>query len=200
MHRQPRLRRQSSSTRAPSPPIVHNTVFRVSLDRRSTDQLVKWVADAAVQVDCPAGFQFPAVRAKIPNAWIDANAAMDGVKAKQPAKPFIMWREAVESFRYFMEAKRTPLADPGDVLLRAMQHREAEGGVLLSLEDSSAPAGGSAGMIQLDPVWLIELVRRLTDHNLVDDANEYDLKEALEEYGQGHSPRLELADLWTQHK
>lgn len=169
----------------------------MSLAPSSTDQLKEWVADAAVQENCPPEFRFPAVGAKIPTAWLDAYTAMDGVKKE---KPFVTWREAVETFRYFMETKGTPLADPGHILLRAMQLREAEGGVLLSLEDSSRPEGGSAGMIYLDPVWLIELVRRLTDHNLVDDAKEGDLKQDLEKYGEEHNPRLELNELWEQHR
>ena len=67
-----------------------------------------------------------------------------------------------------MEAKGTLIDDAEDVLLRAMRHRETERRVLLSLEDSQAAVGAPPGMLYLDPAWLIELVRRLTGHNLVD--------------------------------
>ena len=103
-------------------------------------------------------------------------------------------------FGYFMEAKQTPIHDAEDVLLRAMRHREAEGRVLLSLEDSPAPVGAPAGMLYLDPAWLMELVRRLTDHNLVDTTKEGIIKEELAAYCDGHNPRLDLNNLWKQHR
>ena len=189
-----------SLVRAARPPIIHGHVFMTSANRDSTRELVRWIQKAATLIDCPAGFDFPAVRAKIPKAWIDANSAMEGLKAGGAGKRYVTWREAVETFDYFMKTKGTPIPDPEDVLLRAMRHREAEGGVLLSLEESSAPAGESTGMLYLDPTWLIEVIRRLTDHNLVEAAKQGTLKSELEEYGEKHNPRLGLDVLWTHHR
>lgn len=188
------------SIKLPSPPLIHDKVFTTSLARNSTKELERWVTNAALLLDCPAGFHFPAVRAKIPNAWIDAVSAMDGLKARRSEKPCVTWKKAVKTFGRFMEAKGTPIHDPEDVLLRAMRHREAEGGVLLSLEDTKTPVGTPAGMLYLDPAWLIELVRRLTDHNLVDKTKDGALKEELEKYCDAQSPRLELNNLWKQHR
>lgn len=136
----------------------------------------------------------------MPNAWIDAVSAMDGLKARRSGNPCVTWQDAVETFNHFMNTKGTPIHDPEEVLLRAMRHREAEGGVLLSLEDRPAPVGAPAGMLYLDPTWLIELVRRLTDHNLVDKTKEGALKEELERYCDAHNPRLKLNHLWKQHR
>ena len=191
---------QFSSVRAAKPPIIHQHVFRTSANPDSTKELVKWIAKAATLMDCPPGFHFPAVRAKVPKAWIDANSAMDALKDGEAGKRYVTWCEAVATFDYFMKNKGTPISDAEDILLRAMRHREAEVGVLLSLEDDLANTGRSTGMLYLDPTWLIELIRRLTDHNLVDAANQGTLKSELEVYGREHDPRLELDMLWTHHR
>lgn len=75
----------------------------------------------------------------------------------------VLRSDAFDAFANFMD---TPLHDAGRVLLRGVEHRQAEGGVLLSLANSSAPAAND--MIDLDPSSLIKFVRRLADHNLVD--------------------------------
>lgn len=193
--------RPSSSFTATRPPIIHGHVFRTTRNRDSTDELSRWIVQAATLINCPAGFHFPAVRAKVPNAWIDANLAMDDLKGEGVEKrSYVTWREAVEAFELFLKTHRTPIDDPEPVLLRAMRHQEAEGGVLLLLEDSSACSRNSAGMLYLDPTWLIEVIKRLADHNLVDAANEGTVKRELEEYGEQHDPRLDLDMLWAQHR
>ena len=98
------------------------------------------------------------------DAWIKAYDAMDVLKGTAPC---VLWNRAVEEFSKAMSTSLPDAGDAGKVLLRAMQHREAEGGVLLSLADASAPV--ATDMVHLDPSWLIELVRRLADHNLVDN-------------------------------
>lgn len=194
------VNRQINMARARKAPLIHGKVFRTCPDQDSTHALVEWIWKAAALLDCPDGFYFPAVRAKIPTAWIDANLAMDGLKAGESGKRYVTWREAVETFAYFMDTKGTPLPDSHDILLRAMRHREAEGGVLLTLGDGAASVGGVAGMLYLDPTWLIELIRRLTDHNLVDPEKQDSLKNELEKYGEAHVPPLRLNTLWTQHR
>lgn len=189
-----------SSFRAAKPPIIHDEIFKTSANRESASGLVKWIVKAATLIDCPAGFHFPAVRAKIPTAWIDANSAMDGLKTAGTGNRYVTWSKAVETFECFMKAKGTPVPDPEGILLRAMRHREAEGGVLLSVQGDHDRAGGSTGMLYLDPTWLIDLVRRLTDHNLVKAANQATIKRELEEYGQQQNPRLDLQMLWAQHR
>lgn len=152
-------------------------------------------------MNCPAGFHFPGVGASIPKAWIDANLAMAGLKGEGAEKrSYVTWREAVDAFELFLKAHRTPIDDPEEVLLRAMRHQEAEGGVLLALDDSSAQSRKSHGMLYLDPTWLIEVIKRLVDHNLVATANEGTVKSELEAYGEQHDPRLELDMLWAQHR
>lgn len=192
--------RSNVAGRSSKMPIIHGKIFMTSVNRDSTRELVDWVGKAATLLECPAEFNFPAVRAKIPTAWIDANHAMDGLKAGGAGKRYVTWREAVETFSYFMETKGTPLPDPHEILLRAMRHREAEGGVLLSLHGSIESVGGVTGMLYLDPTWLIELVRRLTDHNLVDPEHQGAVKKELERYGEEHTPPLELNMLWKQHR
>lgn len=200
IHREGQVERPRSSRR-PSPHLfIHNKVFRTSLDSASTTQLREWVSQAARLVDCPTGFNFPGVRATIPQVWIDANSAMDGLKVGDAGKRYVTWREAVQTFLYFMETKGTPISDPAEILLRAMRHREAEGSVLLFLEHDLLSLGESAGMLYLDPTWLIEVIRRLTDHNLVDTSNDGTLKKELETYGRAHNPPLRLDTLWEQHR
>lgn len=192
--------RPAISFGAPRPPIIHDKIFRTSANRDSTAELAQWIDKAATLLDCPDGFDFPAVGAKIPTAWIDANTAMDGLKEGTSGKRYVTWREAVQTFEYFMETNGTPVDDAEKVLLRTMRHREAEGGVLVSLEGSRDDVVGAPGMLYLDPTWLIEIIRRLTDHNLVDTANQASLKHELETYGENHIPRLHLDMLWKQHR
>lgn len=192
--------RQRSSLRPLGPLFIHDKVFRTSLDSDSTTELQQWVSKAATLLDCPTGFHFPGVRAAIPKCWIDANFAMDGLRAVTVGKRYVAWREAVQTFIYFLESKGTPIPDPEEILLRAMRHREAEGGVLLSLEHDPPRLGESDGMLYLDPTWLIEVIRRLTDHNLVDPAMEGTLKNELEKYGEEQKPPLDLDMLWAQHR
>lgn len=66
--------------------------------------------------------------------------------------PCVLWNDAVDAFDRFMDGALRP-HEAGEVLLRAMQHREAEGGVLLSLADALAPT--AADMLHLDPAWLL---------------------------------------------
>lgn len=176
--------------------VIHDKVFEVTKSPDSCNSLREWMVKAALGEDCPAAFRFPAVGAKIPKTWIEANKAMDDLKEK---KPFVMWSDAVRAFSDFMQTKNDQLDDPSDVLMQAMRHREAEGGVLVFLENSSA-SGDIVGMLHLDPCWLIELVRRLTDHNLVDPSKQGDVRLELEEYAKQHKPRLSLDDLWREHR
>ncbi|CAM9387741.1 unnamed protein product [Ectocarpus sp. 4 AP-2014] len=141
-----------------TPLVLHNQVFKVSLDRTSVTELRKWIVKAASAQDCPPGFN---VDQAVPKAWIEAYNAMDVLSGTTPC---VLWSEAV---REFIERMGRSMPDGGEVLLRAMQHREAEGGVLMSLANPSEPVG--TDMLHLKPAWLIELVRRLTDHNLVDN-------------------------------
>lgn len=200
IHREEKTACQRSSRKHSSPLFIHDKIFRTSLDSKSTTELQNWVSKAATLLDCPTGFNFPGVRAPIPQAWLDANSAMDGLKAGQAGKRYVTWGEAVQTFEYFMEAKGTPIPDSEEILLRAMRHREAEGDVLLSLGHNPQHPGPSTGMLYLDPTWLIELIRRLTDHNLVDTRKEGTLKNELEKYGEKHNPPLELDMLWEQHR
>ena len=191
------LDRQESSRRPPEPLFIHDEVFTTSINSDSTSELVGWISKAATLLDCPTGFQFPAVRATIPQVWIDANLAMDGLKAGEAGKPYVTWRKAVRTFEDFMETKGNPIPDPEEILLRAMRHREAEGGVLLSLQQDPRRPGESVGMLYLDPTWLIEVIRRLTDHHLADTTKEGTLKKELEKYGEEHNPPLDLDILWA---
>lgn len=203
MRRMSLLKRQRSSLRelpAPGSLCIHDKVFLTSNDSDSTKDLTDWISKAATLVDCPTGFNFPAVCASIPQVWIDAISAMDGLKAAPSGKRYVTWREAVTTFRDFMETKGTPISDPEAVLLRAMRHREAEGGVLLSLEQNPSRLVESAGMLYLDPTWMIEVIRRLTDHNLGNPAKQGALKNELEKFGEEEKPPLELGVLWDQHR
>jgi len=184
---QPLGSREISAT----PLVLHGHVFKVSLDRTSVTELRQWIVKAASARECPPGFNFPAVDQVVPKAWIEAYDAMDVLRGTTPC---VLWNEAV---RAFMERIGGSIPDGGEVLLRAMQHREAEGGVLLSLANPSDPVG--TDMLHLDPAWLIELVRRLTDHNLVDKDKEKqdDIKGQLREYALQSG--IESAELGETH-
>lgn len=155
--------RSGSSRFSAKPLVLHDRVFKVSLAPTSVFELRQWIVKAASGRECPPGFNFPAVDQTISKAWIEAYDAMEVVRG---IRPCVLWSRAVEEFRKKMSGSLPDADDAGRVLLRAMQHREAEGGVLLSLADDSAPV--ATDMVHLDPSWLIELVRRLADHNLVD--------------------------------
>lgn len=200
IRREETITRQPSSRRSISPLFIHPKIFSTSLSSVSTTELRDWIWKAATLIDCPTGFSFPSVRATIPQAWVDANSAMDGLKVGEAGKRYVTWQKAVQSFSDFMETKSTPLPDPEEVLLRAMQHREAEGTVLLSLGHVPSQLGESTGMLYLDPTWLVEVIRRLTDHTLLDKRKDSTLRNQLEGYGKGHNPRLELNMLWAQHR
>ncbi|CAM9690984.1 unnamed protein product [Ectocarpus sp. 4 AP-2014] len=142
---QPLGSREISAT----PLVLHSHVFKVSLARTSVTELRQWIVKAASAQECPPGSNFPAVDQAVPKAWIEAYNAMDLLTGTTPC---VLWSEAV---REFIERMGGSLPDGGEVLLRAMQHREAEGGVLLSLANPSDPVG--TDMLHLDPAWLIEL-------------------------------------------
>lgn len=202
-----RLGGGKSPSGAARPLCIHNQVFRTSLHPESTTKLQQWVGKAASLTDCPSGFRFPAVGVPTPQHWIDANSAMDGLMTEGLGNPYVRWDVAVTRFEEFMETKWTPVEDPDGVLLAAMRLREAEGGIIISLKHDPPRPGELAGMLYLDPTWLIEVIRRLTDHTLVDPANEGTLKHELWEYSeelakkgeeQNSSPTFEM--LWNQHK
>lgn len=171
--------RSGSSKFSPKPLVLHNHVFKVSIVPASVNELRQWIVKAASGQECPREFDFPAVNQTLSKAWISAYKAMDALREKSPC---VLWGDAVDRFRKVMEGTvwgdavdkcrgvmegtDNGAAEADQVLLRAMQHREAEGGVLLSLANASAPV--ATDMLHLDPAWLIELVRRLADHNLVD--------------------------------
>ena len=181
---------QIVSTRIPIKPLIlHDHVFHVSPKRRSANNLRKWIVKAASGEECPAEFDFPAVNQTVPKAWIDAYSTMEGLGKKTPC---VLWSEAVEEFSGMF---KTP-HDSGAVLLRAMQHREAEGGVLLSLSGDSAPREDD--MLHLDPTWLIELVRRLADHNLVKEEKQDAILEELQSYAERQN--LDLEPLVDTHR
>ena len=185
---QPLGSREISAT----PLVLHSHVFKVSLDRTSVTKLRQWIVKAASAQECPPGFNFPAVDQVVPKAWIEAYNAMDVLRGTTPC---VLWNEAV---RAFTERTDESYLNGGEVLLRAMQHREAEGSVLLSLANPSDPVG--TDMLHLDPAWLIELVRRLTDHNLVDKDKEKqdDIKGQLREYAKENDD--DFARLWDTHR
>lgn len=147
----------------------------------------------------PRGFNFPAVDQTVPKIWIEAYDAMDVLRGTNPC---VLWSNAVENFSKVMSGSlpdARDASDPRKVLLRAMQHREAEGGALLSLADASAPV--ATDMLHLDPSWLIELVvRRLADHNLVDKSEKKQgtIKQQLREYARLR--HLDFEPLWDMHR
>ncbi|CAN0164740.1 unnamed protein product [Scytosiphon promiscuus] len=160
------LAQGSSSSRLSAEPLVlHDHVFKVSLDAASVCELQEWVVHAASGRECPQGFKFRGVDQIVPKAWIEACDAVEVVTT-----PCVLWSEAVASFSNAMRGDLTHADDLGKVLLRAMQHRKAEGGVMLSQADASAPL--ATDLLHVDPSWLMELMRRLTDHNIVLDDEE----------------------------
>ncbi|CAN0179506.1 unnamed protein product [Scytosiphon promiscuus] len=206
---------QSGSERFPfNPSVLHERVFQVSLKRATTSELRQWISKAAYGQECPRGFDFPAVDQTVSQAWIEAYDAMDALKE---TASFVLWSKAVEEYSTRMVGRLSDPDDPGKILLRAMRHREAEGGVLLSLVDASAPAAND--MLYLTPSWLIELVRRLVDHNLVDRRKRGTLEQGLRSYAQdqrlrarplidmqraycksGHLDKAYLRFLWMHRK
>lgn len=175
-----------------TPLVLHFDIFKASLARTSVTELREWIVKAASAQECPPEFNFPAVDQAVPKAWIEAYDVMDVLKGTTPC---VLWREAVKEFSKRMGGS---VPDAGEVLLRAMQHREAEGGVLLSLANPSDPVG--IDMLHLDPAWLIELVRRLTDHNLVVNNREKQdsIKGQLREYARENI--FHFASLWDTHR
>lgn len=189
-----RLAQRFSSRKFPAKPLfLHENVFKVSLARGSVHELRQWILKAASGRECPDGFNFPAVDQTVSKAWIEAYDVMDVLKRTTPC---VLWSKAVEEFSSEMSGS-LDASDAGKVLLRAMQHREAEGGVLLSLADASAPV--ATDMLHLDPSWLIELVRRLADHNLVDENEKKQgtIKQQLRAYAR--QQHLDFGPLWEMH-
>ncbi|CAN0244153.1 unnamed protein product [Pylaiella littoralis] len=156
--------RTGAGEAAAKPLVLHNHVFKVSRDPHSVMELRQWIVRAASGRECPPAFNFPAVDEVVSKAWIEAYDVMDTIKK---TTPYVLWWRAVEEFSKKMSGRVSDDDDAGSVLWRAMKHREAEGGVLLMLADRLAPV--ATDMVHLDPAWLIELVRRLSDHNLVDE-------------------------------
>lgn len=74
----------------------------------------------------------------------------DAIDVLGGTKVCVMWREAGTEFS------------------RSMGGSLPDAGGLFSLADASAPIG--TDMLHPDPAWLIELVRCLVDHNLVDES------------------------------
>ena len=190
------LRQRSGSTRFSAKPLVlHKHVFKVSIAPTSVDELRQWIVKAAAGQECPRDFNFPAVDQTLSKAWINAYKAMDALRETSPC---VLWGDAVDQFREATEGTVKGAAEAGKVLLRAMQHREAEGGVLLSLASASAPV--ATDMLHLDPAWLIELVRRLADHNLVDENEKKQgtLEQQLRSYAKQHN--LKARPLFEMHR
>lgn len=170
-----------SRQRHAQPLVLHNHVFMVSVAPTSVLELQQWVVEAAYGRECPRGFNFPAVDQDVSKAWIEAYDAMDVLKETAPC---VLWVKAVEEFENRMGGRLPDADDAGKVLLRAMQHLEAEGSVLLSLADAAAPV--ATDMLHLDPSWLIELVRRLADHNLLDKKKQGTIEQGLRKYAKQH--------------
>lgn len=185
------LHRVSRARGGPPPFVIHEKVFRVNLVPESVGGLCKWIVDAAAEGDSSneTKFSFPAVRVIVPSAWVDATAAAEAL-GERKGTPYVMWGDAVDEFqRFYQERHGEPLEDAASVLQRAMQHREAEGAVILSLQAESSPAPDD--VIHLDPRWLIELVRRVTDHNLVDKNKQNHIWQELEDYYNMRPPSLD---------
>ncbi|CAM9359724.1 unnamed protein product [Laminaria digitata] len=194
---------RASSARGTSPAAPFNmnkNIFRANLLPESVHELSTWIVDAAAEGGSSkeGTFSFPAVSVVVPSAWVDATAAVEALGERKGA-PFVMWGEAVEAFQqYFQEQHHELLPDAADVLQSAMQHPEAEGAMILSLQKESSPA--SDDMIHLDPRWLIELVRRVTDHNLVDESKQAEIQEELLAYcGTLPPSRERFSELWETH-
>lgn len=153
------------------------------------DEMIEWIVNAATEKE---RFSFPAVCVVLPSAWVDAVDAVEAL-GKEKGTPYLRWTDAVEGFkRYFQEKRNQDLdiADAESILLEAMKHREAEGGIILSSD-----------VIHLDPRWLIELVRRVIDHNLVDEAKQTQVRGELEAYYETRPQTREgRANLFGAHK
>lgn len=136
--------RQRSSFRHAGPLFIHDKAFTAFLHCDSTRELVEWVANAAMLLDCPAGLSFLAVGATIPQIWIDANLAMDSLSRGESGKRYVTWHEAVQTFEDFLgETRGTRIQDHEDILLRVMRHREAEGSDILMEEARRSTSGGN---------------------------------------------------------
>ncbi|CAM9115845.1 unnamed protein product [Ectocarpus sp. 12 AP-2014] len=181
--------KDNSFQRGSTPPLIlHPRVFCASLglDNR-IGRLSDWIIGVATE---KISFSFPAVATILPSAWVDAIAAVEALH-KENGAPYVLWGDAVKAFRHFFQEKhkdegkeeRNKLLSDKEAttnLKEAMKHREAEGGVILSLREESSPA--QSDIIHVDPRWLIELVRRVTDHNLVDKKQENEILQELLEY------------------
>lgn len=195
-------RPSSTAPQNPSAPFfVHDHVFRVNLLPESVDELRQWIVDAAAESSNQNGsnFSFPAVSVIVPSVFLEADAAVEAL-GERKGSPYVMWNEAVEEFEGFYYAQhKEHLPDAASVLKRAMKHREAEGGVILYLEDETLP--DSDGMIHLDPRWLIELVRRVVDHNIVDESKQAMIKAQLRAFSETLSPcTRRWSELWGAHE
>lgn len=181
--------KDDSFQRGSTPPLIlHPRVFCASLGLdNKIGRLSDWIIGVATEKKY---FSFPAVATILPSAWVDAIAAVEALH-KEKGAPYVLWGDAVRAFqRYFQEKHKEegkeerskPLSDEEAAtnLKEAMKHREAEGGVILSLREESSPA--QSDMIHVDPRWLIELVRRVTDHNLVDKKKQNEILRELVEY------------------
>lgn len=192
--------RSSFSTRAIFSPLnVHDEVFTTDRHPLSVRRLRDWIVNEAAnsQSSSTGKFHFPSLRDAVPAAWTDATTAVENL-GKEKDKPYVLWNEAVTAFeRHFHEVRGETLPDASAVLLRAMQHREAEGGVLLSLQNYFAPEQND--MIHLDPRWPIELVRRLTDHNLVVEKKRDLIEEDIEKFCDAEQPPIALDLVWEQY-
>lgn len=179
--------------------IPHETVFSACIGPRNrVGELSKWITEAATEKE---KFSFPAVGAIVPSAWVDAIAAVEGLGEKR-GTPYLMWADAVKEFQRYFEDKRREVLDAddaGSILLEAMGFREAEGGIILSVKNKLSPALDD--VIHLDPRWLIELVRRVVDHNLVDEVKQGQILQELDDYDRARGrTRTGYRDLCKTHK
>lgn len=166
--------------------ILHEIVFRASHgpDCRISE-LTDWIVHSATEKKT---FSFPAVGVIVPSNWVEAIAAVEAL-GQEKRTPYVMWGDAVDAVqRQFQKEHSEALSaeKAASTLKDAMKHREAEGGVILSLRHDSSPSRND--MIHLDPRWLIELVRRVVDHNLVDKASNSHSK-IRKELGSYHDKR-----------
>lgn len=179
--------------------ILHESVFRASRgpDNR-IGKLRDWIVDSATE---KKAFSFPAVGVIVPSNWVEAIAAVEAL-GQEKGTPYVMWGDAVDAFQQqFQEEHSEALSaeDAASTLKDAMKHREAEGGVILSLRHDSSPS--PKDMIHLDPRWLIDLVRRVVDHNLVDKTSQSKIFEELGNYHdkRGQNNREGYRDLRKAH-
>lgn len=165
--------------------ILHESVFRASRgpDNR-IGELRDWIVNSATEKEA---FSFPAIGVIVPVNWVEAIKAVEAL-GQEKGTPYVMWGDAVDAVqRHFQKHSEALSAeDPASTLKDAMKHREAEGGVILSLSHDSSPS--RSDMIHLDPRWLIELVRRVVDHNLVDKTTKIQTK-IMKELGRYYDER-----------